>query len=58
MMSSLRGKLFQQPVFGLVGRLVEVDQVHRGLVGAAVQRAAQRADAADDGAVEIRQRAR
>ncbi len=49
-------QFFQQSFFRLVGCLVEVDQIHRGLVRAAVQRTAQRPDAADDGAVKVRQR--
>ena len=54
----LAREFFEESFFGLVGRAVEFDQLHGGLVGPAVQRPAQRPDATDDGAMEIRQRGR
>ena len=57
-MSSFFASFSSRAFFGFVGRVVKLDQFHRGLVRPAVQRSAQRPDAADDGAVEIGQRGR
>ncbi len=48
----------QQTFFGFVRRGKLLDQLHGGFVGAAVQRAAQRADAAGDSGIKVRQRGR
>ncbi len=55
-MSSFFASFSSRPFSACVGGLVEVDQIHRGLVRPSVQRTPECPDAADDGTVEIRQR--
>ena len=55
MINFLAASICSRPFSASSGDRELFDQLHRRFVGAAVQRAAQRADAADDGGVEVGQ---